>query len=470
MKYQLFPFEFRKFSDHVLITSECGNYAFLSPEDFECLKNGDADLIPEEKRHELLSGNFIAAPDDVPAALALSALRYRNRKEFLRHFTSLHMLVVTLRCNHKCRYCQVSSADEDARKYDMPPEVARKAVEMIFQSPSADVTIEFQGGDAALNWRAIKASVERAEELNETRRKRLSFVACTNLYALSDEDFRYCKEHRISLSTSLDGPADLHDGNRPTRSGKSSYERFVSQLRAAREALGADQVSALMTTSRDSLDRVEEIIDEYVKLEFPGIFFRSLNPYGEAYLNHLFYPAEKFVEMYKRGLEYIIALNKKGIRFQEFYTALLMRRIASSFPTGFVDLQSPSGAGISAAIYDYDGNVYPADEARMLARMGDAKFRMGNVFENSYQEIFCGDVLKTIVKESCIETVPCCSSCAYRVYCGVDVFRNYQETGSISGVTRESFFCRKQQGIFDYLFEKIRTDREFFNIVCSWIG
>lgn len=470
MEYRLFPFEFREFPEHVLITSECGNYAFLSHDDFELLKNGDADLLSEETRHELESNNFIALPENVPVAVELSALRYRNRKEFLRSFTSLHMLVVTLRCNHKCRYCQVSSADEDARKYDMSPEVAAKATEMIFQSPSKDITIEFQGGDAALNWNAIKASVERAEVLNKTAGKRISFVACTNLYALTDADFQYCKTHKVSLSTSLDGPADLHDFNRPTRSGKSSYERFVSQLKLAREALGHDQVSALMTTSNASLDRIVEIIDEYVKLEFPGIFFRCLNPYGEAYLNNLFYSPEKFVEMYKKGLEYIIELNKKGVRFQEFYTALLARRIISSFPTGFVDLQSPSGAGISGAIYDYDGNVYPADEARMLARMGDSKFKMGNVFENTYDEIFNGNVIRNITKESCIETVPCCSSCAYRVYCGVDVFRNYQETGSIVGVKRSSFFCRKQQGIFDYLFEKIRTDKEFFNIICSWIG
>lgn len=470
MEYKLLPFEFKKFSDCVLITSECGNYAFLSHDEFEFLKNGNADLLSPEKQHELESNHFIAFPENLSVAVEISALRYRNRKEFLRSFTSLHMLVVTLRCNHKCRYCQVSSADEDARKYDMSPEVAQRAVDIIFQSPSRSITIEFQGGDAALNWKAIRASVSRAEELNKKAQKHVSFVACTNLYALTTSDFEYCKDHKISLSTSLDGPADLHDYNRPTRSGKSSYVRFVSQLSLAREFLGHDQVSALMTTSSVSLDRIVEIIDEYVKLEFPGIFFRSLNPYGDAYLNNLFYALEKFVAMYKKGLEYIIELNKNGVQFQEFYTALLARRILSSFPTGFVDLQSPSGAGISGVIYDYDGCVYPADEARMLARMGDFKFRMGNVFKNTYEEIFGGDVIKTITKESCIEMVPCCSSCAYRVYCGVDVFRNYQEAGCITGVKRTSFFCQKQQGIFDYLFERIRTDREFLNIICSWIG
>ena len=44
------------------------------------------------------------------------------------------------------------------------------------------------------------------------------------------------------------------------------------------------------------------------------------------------------------------------------------------FSTGFVDLQSPSGAGIAGAIYYYNGDVYPTDEARMLAEMGDQSF------------------------------------------------------------------------------------------------
>lgn len=470
MKYQLFPFEFKRFSGEVLLTSECGDFAFLGEKEFDALRHGNANLLSTATKHELESKNFIATPENVPLAIELSALRYRNRKEFLRNFTSLHMLVVTLCCNHKCTYCQVSSADEDAKKYDMPEDVARKATDVIFQSPSKAITIEFQGGDASLNLRAIKACVERAEELNSGDHKNISFVACTNLYAVSDGFLEYAKQHKISISTSLDGPKDLHDANRPTRSGASSYDKFVSQLEKARAVLGFDQVAALMTASRASLPRITEIIDEYVKLGFPGIFFRSLNPYGEAYLSNLFYTPELFLTMFVSGLEYIIALNKKGIKFREFYTALLIRRILSSFPTGFVDLQSPSGAGINGAIYDYDGNVYPADEARMLARMGDRKFCMGNVFANTYEEIFNGKVLRSITKESCIETVPCCSPCAYRVYCGVDVFRNYQETGKISGVSRQSFFCRKQMGIFDYLFHKIRTDREFLGIVAQWIG
>ena len=402
-------------------------------------------------------------------ALMLLGNKYRSRREYLYTSTALHMLVVTLRCNHKCEYCQVSSREEDAYKYDMKPEVAEKIVDLIFESPSPTVKIEFQGGDALLNWPTVMAAVHHAEKINSEDKKELEFVICTNLYALEESHIADIKKHKINISTSLDGPCWMHDKHRILRTDGSSHKVFVEKLALARKHLGHGCANALMTATSDSLDNIEAIIDEYVSLGFKGVFFRALNPYGDAHKNNLYYSPERYFEMYKRGLEYIIDLNRKGKHFTEYYTGLLLRRILSPYATGFVDLQSPSGAGISGVIYDYTGDVYPADEARMLARMGDSRFKMGNVFEKSYKEIFLSDVLKKIVKESCVETIPGCSSCAYRTYCGVDVFRNYLETGDISNVRMDGFFCRKQTQIFDYLFDRIE-DPDFFEVVSRWIG
>ena len=107
--------------------------------------------------------------------------------------------------------------------------------------------------------------------------------------------------------------------------------------------------SALMTTSRFSLGRFKEIIDEYVRLGFRNIFLRALNPYGFAkqYKDKIAYPVEDFISNFKEGFDYIIELNKKGIFFVEGYAALLLKRILTPFATGFVDLQSPAGVGIA---------------------------------------------------------------------------------------------------------------------------
>lgn len=467
--FRLLPFEFKRQSNgEVLAVNECGDFVKLSASDFSAIIEKRFGALSAAVLHRLESCHFIADERHLQTTLALAANKYRSRREYLTTSTALHMLVVTLRCNHRCEYCQVSSKEADAYKYDMPSDVAERIVDLIFQTPSPVVKIEFQGGDALLNWPTVMAAVYHAEELNATAKKDLEFVVCTNLHALNEETIADIKAHGIMLSTSLDGPCWMHDKHRIMRTDGSSYEIFREKLSFARKHLGPGKVNALMTTTVDSLEHVESIVDEYVAMGFEGIFFRSLNPYGDAYKNNLYYPPERYVDMFKRGVEYIVKLNKQGVHFVEYYTALLMRRILSPYSTGFVDLQSPSGAGVSGVIYDYTGDVYPADEARMLARMGDTRFRMGNVYTNTFKEIFLSDVLKGILHESCVETIPGCATCAYRTYCGVDVFRNYLETGDIANVRMDGFFCRKHTMIFDWLFEKM-NDSEFMEVVGKWV-
>lgn len=60
---------------------------------------------------------------------------------------------------------------------------------------------------------------------------------------------------------------------------------------------------------------MKDVIDEYVRLGFKGIFLRSLNPYGFAAekKNELGYDIEKFVDKYFEALSYLIEINKKYI-------------------------------------------------------------------------------------------------------------------------------------------------------------
>lgn len=226
-----------------------------------------------------------------------------------------------------------------------------------------------------------------------------------------------------------------------------------------------------MTTTSRNINNIIEVIDEYIKNGFQGIFIRSLNPYGFAAekKNELSYDTDLFVKKYFEALDYIIEINKK-IFFQEYFASLLLARILTPFSTGFVDLQSPAGAGISGAIYDYDGSVYPADEARMLARMGDNHFCLGNVNTNTYQEIFTGNKLKQIIKHSCVETTIPCAWCAFQTYCGCDPIRNYLETGREERNMITSSFCIKNKAILEGLFDRIKkADSITKDIFWSWL-
>jgi hypothetical protein len=100
------------------------------------------------------------------------------------------------------------------------------------------------------------------------------------------------------------------------------------------------------------------------------------------------YETREFLAFYKSALERIIEINRAGIDFVEVYAQILLTKILTPFATGYVDLQSPTGAGLGAVAYNYDGEVYASDEARMLGEMGDKSFRLGNVHTSSYEEIF----------------------------------------------------------------------------------
>jgi len=139
------------------------------------------------------------------------------------------------------------------------------------------------------------------------------------------------------------------------------------------------------------------------------------------------------------------------------------------FPTGFVDLQSPTGAGIGGVIYDYDGGVYVADEGRMLARKGDKKFCMGDV-NDSYHDLFGGNVVRETVASSCVESLPQCSECAFQMWCGADPVRNYAAQGDIIGHRPTSEFCRKNMGVIRYILDRIDSGNdEVRDVFWSWV-
>src|SRR5437868_13246414 len=160
-----------------------------------------------------LKGDHFLADDDSDIYRELLATKYRTRQAHLPEFTALHLFVVTLRCDHSCQYCQVSRVSEDRSAYDMTRETADCAITLMFQSPSPFLKVEFQGGEPLLNFPLIQHVVSEVNRRNDGRH--IQFVITSNLSPLTDGMLDFCTEHQIYFSTSLDGPAELHNQNRP---------------------------------------------------------------------------------------------------------------------------------------------------------------------------------------------------------------------------------------------------------------
>lgn len=467
--YSLLPFRFTKIdSDRYFLSTDYGEWLSLNSVTLNSLLAKEK-ITDEETYFQLKSRHFIST-DKTSTQIDLLASKYKTKKSFLENFSQLHIFVLTVRCNNSCVYCQASrkSCQSDHNHFDMSEEVLDKSIELFLSMPSSKLTLEFQGGESTLTMPLIKQAVQRVNESNTD--KDIQYVVCTNLCELSDQDLDFLIDNNFSISTSLDGPEELHNHNRKFgRSG--AYAPLVENLKKIKVKGAFSQVSALMTTTRQSIEQPKEIIDEYVRQGFRSIFIRELNPYGFAqkYFHKIGYDSATFLRFYEQCLDYIIELNKQGIAFRESYACLILKKLLTPWATGFVDLQSPCGSGFGVTLYNYDGSIYPSDESRMMAETGDKYFRMGSILENTREELFFGPVMQKLAAAGVNDSLPVCSDCAFAPYCGADPVRRYQVTGSIYGHPGKDEFCVKNKSIIQIVVKKLLdADPETKEILLQW--
>lgn len=464
-EYLHLPFFFQRMQYGTLLTNDIGEHHVLDDDSFAKFvkkqKDVHADTLCE------LEGKFFCAKRMTQEMVGVYATRYRTKKYFIFESTSLHMIVVTNRCNQSCVYCHASSDDVGRVSDDMSIETADLVIKNILMSPSKNMKIEFQGGEPTLNFEVIKHVVS-SKGVFEEHGKAVSFVICSNLFDVSDEKIAFLVDNQVSVSTSLDGPACLHDQCRVVSSGGGTHARVVSTLSRFRES-GHGDISALLTVHKGNVACLPDVVDEYLRLGLGSVFIRGLNPFGRCEENAalLEYDRKEFIDAYKNSVEYIIELNRKGVRISEEYFSMMARRIMTPFGCGFVDMQSPAGSGICGLIYDTEGNVFASDEARMMYRShADAEFLLGNVHVDTRNEWFRGEKVERMLSDSVLECIPGCGWCVFAPYCGIDPVRVYHDTRQ-SGVSKD--VCGLKKVLFEYVFSKIYSEDAFVRkLVRSW--
>lgn len=462
-------FRFKELNGQYLITNDIGDWCFLSSQEFESFLSGKIEQAAPAKYQELQSKGFIRDQLDFDNL----SQRYAKKNAFLGQGPSLHIIVVTLRCDHKCIYCQAGSKGLSAKGLDMDTLVAQRIVDMIFESSSQKIAIEFQGGEPLVNFDTVKFIIEYANEKNKVAKKTLLISLVSNFTFMTQERLSFLIKNNVTFCTSLDGPQALHNKNRVTLGKNNSYKNTIKWLKTIKNEIRKDKkykhrINALTTITKSSSPYPKKIINEFVNLGLEGIHLRPVNPFGirKKIWEKISFSPEEFLNFYKNALDYIIKLNLKGKNFYERAAKIFLTKILTNEDPNFLDTRSPCGAGIGQLAYNFNGNVYTCDEARMLSVSGDESFKLGNVKGNSYKEIINNDATKTMCFASCLDNLAICNDCVYKPYCGVCPVYNHTEDGSIFNKNMER--CKIALSILDYLFEKLRNP-QIKNIFCRWL-
>jgi uncharacterized protein len=142
------------------------------------------------------------------------------------------MAVMNLDCNFSCRYCY--EGDLKGKLY-MDPSTADGMVAFIrkrFRPHKKKITVDFYGGEPLLSLpliRSVSGSLKRFAQDNGAS---FRFTLVTNGSLFS----RKVAEELVSLGLTsvkitIDGPAEIHDRNRPFRSGAGSFDRLIQNIR-----------------------------------------------------------------------------------------------------------------------------------------------------------------------------------------------------------------------------------------------
>ncbi len=443
-----------------MLTNDVGDFVFLGKKDFGDFKKGKIKVESKLGR-QLDEMDFLK--HDIPCPRMVERYQEKNI-HFKTSGPSLHIVVVTLRCNHRCVYCQTSSHCDDKKK-DMDKKTARKVVDFIFSVPNKDIAIEFQGGEPLLNWPVVKEIIDYARKKNEKVKKNLELRLVSNFSVMTEEIAKHLFEKNVSICTSLDGPPLVHNKNRVF--GEKSYERvsfwlkkLVSEYKKVTKKNPSYifQPAAVLTVSRHSLKYPREIVDEYLRWGIDGMAIRPTNSFGIAKddWEKVGYKPEEFFSFYKKAVDYIIKKNLEGTRFKEMMASVAARKILRQDFESFLDSRSPCGAVIGQLSYLYDGSIYSCDEGRMA---GEDTFKIGSVYKDDYKKIISSSKAKTLCLASCLEN-NVCDFCVYKPYCGVCPVYNYVNYGNIFAPAPLSDRCKINKLIFDYIFTLLQNPQK----------
>jgi sulfatase maturation enzyme AslB (radical SAM superfamily) len=141
--YNLFPFNFNRLDNEIILTNDTGEYIFCSEEDLNKLVRKELSLDYDNDLFlELLNKQFVYIKKD-KEAINRKAVKYRTKKQFLYTGAVLLVFVVTTRCQHKCHYCQITPQGIKSVNFDMTEAIAKKSVDIAMQSPAKNITIEY---------------------------------------------------------------------------------------------------------------------------------------------------------------------------------------------------------------------------------------------------------------------------------------------------------------------------------------
>ena len=321
-------------------------------------------------------------------------------------------------CNLRCKYCFADEGAYHAAREMMSSETAKRAIDFLIANSGSRrvLEVDFFGGEPLMNLSVIKETVAYAKAEAAKRGKRFLFTTTTNGLLLNDDAIEFLNAEMENVVLSLDGRKEVHDAVRKTVSGKGSFDAVIDKIKKFVSIRGDKHYYVRGTFTAKNLDFSKDVLFladqgftslsvESVVTDIPELQI------GEEHLPQIEAEYERLCDEYIRR-----EAEGKGFSFFHFHIDLeggpcLQKRV------------SACGAGNEYFSVVPNGDIYPCHQFA-----GDAKWKMGNVYEGKLD----GEI-RSLFASSCLFTREKCDGCFAKFICsGGCSANNYHYNGDIN--------------------------------------
>lgn len=320
----------------IVLNTESGVWKMYDKEDIEIVESSFSKTTLRKMKDDGL----------LERAIQLSSI------EGTEEFTLL-ILEMTKSCNLKCEYCFENAGIEKSEF--MTREIAIKAFELFSDiSCSKRIKVEFNGGEALLNFEVIKAVIPAFEEIAKRKNINVSFSIQTNGTLITDEMVDYMKDNNISLGISVDGQGE-YNRYRRYENGKSiddDLKRSFARLKAK----GKNFSTLSVVSSKGQYASIVDLQRELGHCECRANLLNRLGR-GEKYAVNV----EKTKELAAEFIDFAKQVVFSKPKIYESNLLYYLMGLVQYNP--FMCYKTPCGSGKNQLYVDSTGKIYACQES-----------------------------------------------------------------------------------------------------------
>lgn len=168
-------------------------------------------------------------------------------------------------CNLRCKYCFAGTGGFGGGRSLMPPEVAKKAIDLLVRLSEGrrNLEVDFFGGEPLLNYEVVRETVAYARSLEKAHGKQFRFTITTNGLLLNDTIIADINRDMGNVVLSIDGRREVNDAMRPLAGGGGSYRHILPRYQKLVAARGAGEYYVRGTYTRNNLDFDADVLALY---------------------------------------------------------------------------------------------------------------------------------------------------------------------------------------------------------------